>query len=117
VLAFEQLVATEVIDRAMFGRGHQPCAGVAGDARVRPLLQGGHQCVVREILCETDVAHHSHEPCNDLGGLNPPDGVNRAMGVGGRHGPILNGVRPSFYVFRKSESATPAIYEKRKKRV
>ena len=48
-----------------------------------------HQRVVREILCETDVAHHPHEPGNDLGGFNPPDGVDRAMGVGGRHGPDL----------------------------
>jgi hypothetical protein len=39
MLAFQELVAPEVIDRTMLRGGHEPGARLLGDARCRPLLQ------------------------------------------------------------------------------
>ena len=55
-----------MIDRPVLGRCHQPGAGVARDARLRPLLERRHERIMREILGEADVAHDAHERCNQL---------------------------------------------------
>jgi hypothetical protein len=59
VFALEQLVPSEVVDRAMFGRRHQPRARVARNPLIGPLFEGCHERVVREIFGKTDIAHDS----------------------------------------------------------
>ena len=85
MLALEQRVAAEEVDRAVLGGGHQPGARVVRDARLRPLLERGDESILRELLGEADVAHHPREPGDESGRLDPPDGVDRAMCVGSRH--------------------------------
>src|SRR5438067_441147 len=50
VLALEHLAATQPVDRAMLRGGHEPGARVVRDARLRPLLECGDECVLREPL-------------------------------------------------------------------
>jgi hypothetical protein len=49
-------VAAEQIDGAAFGGGGEPCRGIIGDTRLRPLFQGGDQCFLRQVFDEADVA-------------------------------------------------------------
>ena len=74
-----------VIDGAMFRGGHEPGARVVRDARLRPLLERGDQSVLRELLGQADVAHDPRQTGDEPGRLDPPDRVDRAMGVGSRH--------------------------------
>ena len=64
VLALEPLVAAQQIDGAILRGGHEPGAGVARDARLRPLLERGDQSIVRQILGQTDVAHDPRQTGN-----------------------------------------------------
>ena len=77
--------APQAVDRAVLGGGHEPGARVVRDARLRPLLQRRHERLLREVLGEADVAHEAGEARDEPGGLDPPDGVDRALDVGGRH--------------------------------
>ena len=43
-------VAAEVIDGAVFGGGHEPGAGIVGDAGLRPLFEGGDEGVLGEVF-------------------------------------------------------------------
>ena len=86
VLALEQLAPAQQVDRAMLGGGHEPGARVVRDARLRPLLERGDQRVLRELLGQADVAHDPREAGDEPGRLDPPDRVDRAVGVGSRHG-------------------------------
>ena len=70
----------------MLRGGHEPGARVVRDARLRPLLERGDESVLRELLGEADVAHDPREAGDEPGRLDPPDRVDRAMGVGSRHG-------------------------------
>ena len=85
VLALETRVAAEVIDGTMLGGGHQPGARVVGDARLRPLFERGDESVLRQVLGHADIAHDPRQPGDEPGRLDPPDGVDGAMGVGSRH--------------------------------
>ena len=85
VLVFQQRVAAEVIDGAMFGSGHQPRARVVGDTRLRPLFECGDESVLCQVLGHADVAHDTRQPGDEPGRLDPPDGVDGAMGVGSCH--------------------------------
>ena len=85
MLAFQARVAAEVIDGTMFGGGHQPCARIVGDARLRPLFECGDESVLCQVLGYADVAHDSRQPGDEPGRLDPPDGVDGAMGVGSCH--------------------------------
>ena len=49
-LALGKLVAAEAVDRLVLGGGHEPGAGIVGDARSRPLLQRRDQRVLRKLL-------------------------------------------------------------------
>ena len=84
VLALEHLVPAQPVDGAALGGGHQPGAGLFGNARLRPLLERGDQRVLRQLLGEADVAHHAGEAGDELRLLDPPDRVDRAMDVGRR---------------------------------
>ena len=49
-------------------------------------FQRGDQRVLRQLLGEPDVSHHARQPRDQAGGLDPPDGVDGGVDVGGRHG-------------------------------
>ena len=59
VLAIEPLAAAPVVDRPVLGRGHEPGARVARNARSRPLLERGDERVLRQVLGQADVARRS----------------------------------------------------------
>src|SRR5207253_8842454 len=82
VLALEQSISAEVINRPMFRRGHQPGARVIGDARLRPLLERGDQSILCEIFGQSDIADDPRETGDEPGRLDPPDCVDRAMCIG-----------------------------------
>src|SRR5207253_10224423 len=84
MLALDQLVAAQTIDRSMLRGGHEPGARIVRDARLRPPLERGEERVLREILGNTDVAHHPRETGDEPGRLDPPDRVDRAMRIGSR---------------------------------
>ena len=85
-LALQPLVPADEIDRAMLRRGHEPGAGVIGDARLRPFLERDDQRVLGELFGEPDVPHDPHQPGDEPGGLDSEHRVDRAMGLGSRHG-------------------------------
>src|SRR5205823_717196 len=89
MLAPEQLLPLEVVDGVMLRRGHEPGAWVLRHPRLRPLLERGDERVLRELLGETDVAHDARETADQPSRLDPPDRVDRTMGVGRRaHGSL-----------------------------
>src|ERR1700733_7249339 len=61
VLALEECVPSELVDGAMVGGRLQPGAGVLRNARLRPLLEGGNELVLREFLGKADVADDPRE--------------------------------------------------------
>ena len=65
----------------MLRGGHEPGARVVRDARLRPLLERGDQRVLRELFGQADVAHDPRQAGDEPGRLDPPDRVDRAMGV------------------------------------
>ena len=73
--------ATQPVDRPVLAGGHEPGARVVRDARLRPLLQRGHQRLLRQVLRQPDVAHDPGQPGDQPRGLDPPDGVDRALDV------------------------------------
>ena len=81
MLAADQCVSPEVIDRAMFSDGHKPGTRILGNARVRPLLERGNEGVLGEFFRDPDVAYDSSQPGNDAGRLDPPDNINGAMRI------------------------------------
>ena len=77
---------SELVDRAILGRGHQPGAGILGNARLRPLLERDDERLLREVLGEAHVADDPGQPRDEPRRLDSPDRVDRAMRVGSRHG-------------------------------
>ncbi len=71
----------------MFGGGHEPCAGVVGNAGGGPLLECGDEGVLGEVFGAGDVADEAGEAGDEARGFDSPDGVDGAMGVGGGHSP------------------------------
>ncbi len=89
-LAPLRLRTADVVDPAALGGRHQPGAGVVGDAGDGPLLEGGEERVLREVLGERDVARHPGERADEAGRLGPPGGDDGPGGVvvelrGARH--------------------------------
>ena len=81
VLAFGRLVAADAVDGAAFGCGHQPAAGVVGDAPFRPLLESEHKRILRQVFRQPHVTHPAGEGSDELGRLHAPDGVQGALEV------------------------------------
>lgn len=81
VLPVDALVTPEDVDRAMLRGGHEPGPGVVGNADLWPAFQRRNERVLRELLGEPDVAHHSRETRDEPRGLDPPHGVDRAVGL------------------------------------
>jgi hypothetical protein len=51
----------EEIDGAAFGGCGEPCRGIIGDARLRPLFERGDECLLREVFGEADVTGEACE--------------------------------------------------------
>ena|SRR5438477_3366511 len=96
VLSFEELVASEAIDGAMLGGGHQPGAGIVGNARGWPFFQRGDQRILREFFGHAYVANDASQARDQARGLNAPDGVDRSVNFLGRHGGLLRYARSVF---------------------
>src|SRR5215471_6181529 len=93
VLALEEFVPAKEIDGTMLRSGHEPGSGFVRDAGLRPLLKRGNEGILGELFGEPDIAHNPSKACDELGRLDPPDRVDRAMCVRNRHASWL---RPSF---------------------
>src|SRR5439155_14017486 len=111
VLSLEQLVPAQAVDPAVLRGRHEPGARVVRNARLGPSLERGDEGVLRQVLGETDVANHPREAGDELGRLDPKDRVDRAMGVGSRHGYRSHhlhsrGARPTL---RKGPRLSPAL--------
>jgi hypothetical protein len=88
VFPLEQLVPPPVIDRAMLGGGHEPGPRIPRLAGLRPLLKCRNECLLRQVLGHSDITHNAGESGNEPWGLDTPDRVDGAMGVGRCHGSI-----------------------------
>ena len=76
------------LEDAAFGDGGQPGAGLTGDPLLRPLLQGGDQGVLGELLGQADVADHTGENGDQTGRLDTPDRLHLGCDIGVAHGNI-----------------------------
>ena len=76
VFALGDGVSAEQIDGAAFGGCGEPCRGVIGDARLRPLLECGDERLLSEVFCEADVTGEARESGDDSRGLDAPDGLD-----------------------------------------
>jgi len=85
MLAIEQRLATQQIDRTMLRRRHEPGARVVGNAGRRPLLERGHERILGEIFGDADVSDDSREAGDDFRRLDPPDGIDGAARFISRH--------------------------------
>ena len=94
MLAFAQAVAAEDVDRPMLRGGHEPRAGIVRNAGPRPLLERRDEGVLGEFLGEADIADDPRQSGDELRLLDPPDGVDGAVGVGRRHGDRLWPLQP-----------------------
>src|SRR5438270_4613412 len=86
VLALDSLFSAKKINRTMLTGGHEPGTRVAGDTRLRPLLERGDESILCELLGKTDIAHNPRETRDEPGRLDPPDCFDSAMCIGSRHG-------------------------------
>ena len=79
VFALGNGVAAEEIDGAAFGGCGEPCRGIIGDARLRPLFECGDKRFLGEIFGEADVMGEACESGDDPRGLDAPDGFDGAV--------------------------------------
>src|SRR4051812_18640697 len=84
----------EVVDRPALGDRHQPGPWLPRHPFRRPLLEGGDQCVLREVLGQTDVVSQPSEAADQPRGLQAPHGVHRGRRVA-LHRPILGDAMPA----------------------
>src|SRR6185436_15352580 len=90
VLALEQRPSSQQIDGSVFRRRHEPCAGIAWDAGLGPLLECGNQSVVREIFCQPDITDDASEAGDEARRFDSPDRVDCAICVCHTHvSPII----------------------------
>ena len=64
---------------AAFGGGGEPCRGIIGNARLRPLLECGEKRILCEVFGEADVTGEARESADDARGLDAPDGFDGAV--------------------------------------
>ncbi len=86
VLALQHSAAAQMINGPVLGGRHQPGARPFRNAGRRPPLEGGHQCILSQLLGQRHIAQHPRQTRDQPGLLDPPNGEDRAMDVGGRHG-------------------------------
>ena len=85
VLAREHLAAAQMIQRPALGGRHQPRAGLVRHAGHGPVLERRHQRFLGQVLGQRHVAQHARQARDQPRLLDPPDGEDGAMDVGGRH--------------------------------
>src|SRR5262249_16812170 len=56
------------------------------NARFGPLLECGEESVLCNLLGHADIAHQACDAGDELGLLDPPDCIDGAIWIGGRHG-------------------------------
>ena len=81
LLALRQCGPPEVVDGTPFPDGHEPGAGVAGHALLRPLLERCHQRLLGQVLGQPHVAHHPGQAGDQPRRLDPPDRVDDPAGI------------------------------------
>ena len=84
LLALEHGAAPQHVDGAALAHRHEPCPGVVGNPRPRPLLERGRQRVMGQVLAHPDVADVPGQPRDEPGRLDPPhgvDGTTRRLGT------------------------------------
>ena len=86
VLALEQLVSAQKIDRAMFGSRHEPGTRIVGNAGLGPLLERDEERVLREILGLPDVSNDAREPGDHLRRFDSPHRIDGAVRTRVCHG-------------------------------
>ncbi len=106
LLPLHQLDPPQLVDGPALGRGHEPGAGIPGNPRLGPLLQGGDEGILGELFGQVQVPHHPQEPCDEPGGFHAPDGVDGPVGVGCRH----MGIRPASPAGRNLPRRPPASW-------
>ena len=84
-LALEGGLAAHQVDRAAPADGHEPGARIVRNARLRPLLERRDERVLCQVLGQADVADDPRQAGDEARRLDPPDGLDRAVGIGG-HG-------------------------------
>jgi hypothetical protein len=65
----------------VLGGGHEPGAGLVGDACVWPLLERRHERVLGQLLGNADVADDARERGDQSRRFDAPDGVDGAVGL------------------------------------
>lgn len=80
-LAGQRDVPAGLVDRPPFGDGRQPGARTVGDPGRRPLLEGGHQRVLGEVLRSAHVVDVPGQAGDQAGRLDPPDRLDGAVGA------------------------------------
>src|SRR6185312_3324059 len=85
LLSLDDLAMAHCVDRAPFCGGHEPCAGIVRYSRFRPLVQRGDECILSEVLGESDVAYNACQAGDEFRRLDSPDRVDCAMRSGFRH--------------------------------
>src|SRR3954468_10430535 len=82
VLLLDPLAAAMHVDGAVLGGGHEPGAGVIRHSGLWPPLEGGDECVLRQILGRTNVARDASQAGNESRRLDSPDGIDDAVDIG-----------------------------------
>src|SRR5262249_3370446 len=86
VLALQERAATEVVDGAVLGGGHEPRPGPVRDAGLGPAFERGNARLLGDVLRQTDDSHDPREAGDEARRLDPPDRFDGAMGLGIGHG-------------------------------
>ncbi len=111
-LAAKDVCAPEVIDAAPLRGGHQPRRRVLRYAGSGPLLERGHERVLRKILGELHVTGHPGEGADEAGRLGPPsgdDGLVRIIRTGLCRHQASVGARASPRLSRRRRGASGPV--------
>ena len=85
MFALTHLVATDRVDGAAFGGGHQPRAGIGRNAGPRPFGQGNDQSILRQFLCKVDIAHDAGQTRDEPGPFNAKSRFDRLVRLACSH--------------------------------
>src|SRR5689334_20515127 len=70
MFAIEKLGAAEMVQRSMLGSGHEPSAGIVGNAGLGPSFERDDECVLCELFGKADVADDASEARDEPRRLN-----------------------------------------------
>ena len=85
VFAVNQRTSSQIVDRSMFRRAHEPGSGIIRDPRLWPFLQRNHQGILRQFFGDSHVPDEPSQPGNHSGRLDPPHGFYSVMDIGSAH--------------------------------